>query len=117
MTEQPGLPDAPKPWWLSRAVVGSVVTVAVGLAGIAGWSVDAAATTELVLSLLTMLSGALAWWGTVQRKAPIDQKQVLPGVRLPSAGVVHDEHEPALPSDPGPGRKTDGGYPSGPFFE
>lgn len=106
--------DAPKPWWMSRAVVGSVVTVAVGVAGIAGWSVDAAATTELVVSLLTMVSGAVAWWGSVQRKTPIDKQQVLPGVRLPGPGVVR---EPTVPPDTQGGPKSDGGYPSKPFFE
>ena len=83
MSTNSGLPGAPKTWWQSRAIIGSIVSVAAGAAGVAGWSVDAAATTDLVLSLITVISGALAWWGTVKREAPIDANQVLPGVRLP----------------------------------
>lgn len=82
MSTNSGMPDGPKPWWKSRAIIGSIVSVAAGAAGVAGWSVDAAATTDLVLSLITVISGALAWWGTVKRDAPIDKRQVLPGVRL-----------------------------------
>lgn len=98
--------QSPKPWWASRAIWGAVVTVGVGIAGVFGWSVDAAQTTELVFGLVTLVSGAVAWWGTVQRSRPIDKQQVLPGLRLnrsvlPDASSVQRNDVPAKPGGPG----------------
>lgn len=108
-------PDAwtttPKAWWTSRGTVGAVVTVAVGLAGLAGWSIDAAQTTELVLSLIALVSGVVGWWGNVQRKGPIDKHQVLPGLRLnrpvlPDAGGLRPTGVPPESGGPDSGPKN-----------
>lgn len=70
--QTPSVTPAPdKPWWVSRAVIGSGVTIIASLAGVAGWAVDAGALTDLVVSLLTLGFGALAFIGTVKRKGGI----------------------------------------------
>lgn len=74
--------DDPKPWWESRAILGALVTVLASAAGVAGYTVDIGATTEIVLSFLTLVGGALSWWGRVQAERPISRTQVMPGVTL-----------------------------------
>lgn len=75
-------PAAAIPWWTSKAVVGGVITVAAGLAGVFGWSIDAGATTDAVTALITAVAGIVALVGTIRRKAPIDPTLVVPGYRF-----------------------------------
>jgi hypothetical protein len=70
-----------KPWWQSRAVLGALATIIVGIAGLFHVQVDSATLTEFLLGLTTTITGALALWGSIQRKAPIDPTLVAPGVR------------------------------------
>jgi hypothetical protein len=74
--------DEPKPWWTSRGVIGSVVTVASSLAALAGWSIDQGSTTELALGLVSLAGGAMAWWGRARAVRPISKRAVLPGLTL-----------------------------------
>jgi hypothetical protein len=82
-------PAPAKPWWQSRAVIGSLVAIGASAAGLAGWEIDGAALTEIVLQVLALAGAVLAWWGTVRRKGPIDPGAVLPGVRLPNRLPEH----------------------------
>ena len=75
-------PDA-KPWWTSRGEVGALVVILAQVALLFDWEVDTAATTEAVLSLVSLLGGLLAWWGRLKATRPISRKQVVPGVRVP----------------------------------
>jgi hypothetical protein len=72
----------PKPWWESRAVVGSLVAGLASLLALLGWTVDVASTTELLLGLTGLVGSALSWWGSVQRSRPISKAKVLPGLTL-----------------------------------
>jgi hypothetical protein len=74
--------EAPKPWWQSRGIIGSLVTVAASLAALAGYALDVEGTTELALGLATLIGGALAWWGRVKAVRPISTRKVLPGVTM-----------------------------------
>lgn len=74
-------PPAAKPWWQSKALLGALGTIVVGLAGLAGWEVDSGQVTELLVGLGALVSGIVAFVGTVRRKAPVDPDLVLPGVR------------------------------------
>lgn len=71
-----------KPWWQSRGVVGSLVTVAASLAGLIGWSIDVQQTTELLMLAITLAGGVASWWGRVKAERPISRTQVAPGVTL-----------------------------------
>ena len=76
---------AAKPWWQSRAIWGAIMTAAAGLAGLAGYSIDAPAATEAVIGLVSLIGAGLAWWGRVQAERPIS-RDVVPGVTLPERG-------------------------------
>jgi hypothetical protein len=74
--------EEPKPWWQSRAIIGSLITAAASLAALAGYALDVPATTELVLGLAGLVGSALAWWGRVRASRPISKTQVAPGLTL-----------------------------------
>lgn len=74
--------DDPKPWWQSRAIIGSLITAAASLAALAGYALDVQATTELVLGLAGLIGSALTWWGRVRASRPISRTQVAPGLTL-----------------------------------
>lgn len=77
--ETPTVTPAPsQKWWMSRGVIGSAVVVIVGIAGVFGWEMDAEKFTDLALSIVTVISGAIALIGTVKRKGDIDTVNVIP---------------------------------------
>lgn len=82
MTDLLDLPDEPKPWWQSRGIIGSLVTISASLAALAGYALDVEGTTELAMGLATLIGGALAWWGRVKAMQPISTRKVLPGVTI-----------------------------------
>lgn len=86
MFEEVPVPVAAKPWWTSRALIGGISTILVGLAGLAGWSIDTSGTTEIIFSIATLVAGILSYVGTIKRKAPIDSTLVAPGVRISEEG-------------------------------
>ena len=75
-------PAAAKPWYLSRAVIGILVSVIAVVAERAGWIVDADELTTLAVQFAEVAGLALAFIGTVRRRAPIDGSLVVPGVRI-----------------------------------
>lgn len=99
-------PAAPKPWWTSRAVLGALATIAAGIAGFAGVSLDAGQLTDTLAALVSAVGGGLALWGSIRRTAPIDQGLVAPGVRVESGRLCRDS---VPPDDAG----DHGGYWSG----
>lgn len=96
------VPPAPKPWYLSRAVIGILVSVIAVIAERMGWMVDSNDLTVLVMQLLEVGGLALAFIGTVRRRAPIDGGLIVRGVRY--ANTTYP-----VPPD----RPTD--RPTGPF--
>lgn len=63
-----------KPWYLSRTIWASIVTVLTGTAGLAGLSVDGAdgqTLTDAVLQLIGAASGVIAILGRLSAKARI----------------------------------------------
>lgn len=72
--------DDPKPWWQSRTIIGSLITVASTGAALAGYAVDVNAMTELALGLSSIIGAALSWYGRVQATRTISRTMVLPGV-------------------------------------
>jgi hypothetical protein len=98
-------PEPAKPWWTSRGLLGGLATIIVGIAGLAGYALDVAQITEIVVSASALLAGILSTVGSIKRKAPIDPTLVarLPhgrDVRLP----VRTYRKPE--SQSGPGRET-----------
>lgn len=84
------VPVPAQPWWTSRAVIGSVVTVALSVLGaFVDWKVDAESLTDVIYQIVIAVSGLLAFIGTIKRKAPIDPTLVVPGVRI-GAGLVRE---------------------------
>lgn len=77
-------PPAAKPWYLSRAVIGILVSLIAVIAERAGWMIDANEATTILVQLFEVGGLALAFLGTVKRRAPIDSGLVAPGVRLPT---------------------------------
>ena len=84
-------PAAAKPWYLSRAVIGILVSGIAVITERMGWIVDANTLTTLLVQLAEVLGLALAFVGTVRRRAPIDGTLVAPGVRYPSTATVSPE--------------------------
>lgn len=82
-------PPAAKPWYLSRAVIGILVSLIAVITERLGWTVDANELTTLLIQFMEVGGLAVAFIGTVRRRAPIDSTLVAPGVRLPTrAGQV-----------------------------
>lgn len=75
-------PPASKPWWTSRALLGALATIIASVLGVAGYAVESAQITDVLVSLATLVAGVLALVGTLRRRAPIDPDLVLPGVRV-----------------------------------
>ena len=107
------VPPASKPWWLSKAVLGSVAGVITGFAGLLGWSIDSGQTTELLTSIVSISFAFMAWWGSVNRTAPIDKSLVLPNVRVANGRLHKDTELSAPPVELSSGS---GDFPTGPFF-
>jgi hypothetical protein len=98
-------PEAAKPWWRSRAIIGLLTVGLAWGAGKMGWLIDDEQITQILLAVLEAVGLIVAAIGTVRRKAPIDPTLVarLPhgrDVRLPVR--THRKTE----SQSGPGRET-----------
>ncbi|NCC41400.1 MAG: hypothetical protein EOM21_18635 [Gammaproteobacteria bacterium] len=93
-------PAPVRPWWLSRGVWGSILTlVAVG-AGFVGMGFDADAATDALMPIveavplvIAAIGAAISWWGRKNAKAPIDPTLVAriggQDVRLPVRADTH----------------------------
>lgn len=97
-------PPAAKPWWTSRAILGLLATVLAMLAGHFGLEIDGATITPILLQVVELGGLVVAAWGTVTRKAPIDNSLVArvngQSVRLPSAHPLPADGPPDQPSGP-----------------
>ena len=63
-----------KPWYLSRTIWGSVVTILTGGAGLIGLplgGIDSAALTDTILQAITAVSGLIAIMGRISAKERI----------------------------------------------
>lgn len=90
------VPPAPKPWYLSRSVLGLLATIIAGLLGRSGYLVDSGELTNVLLQITEVGGLVLAVVGTVRRSAPIDTR-----LRLPArADSVRTQRETDQP--PGP---------------
>jgi hypothetical protein len=69
----------PKPWWLSRGVIGPLISVAAMGAQAAGVDADVSGLLSGALEFITVAGIALGWWGRVEATAPIDKHKVFPG--------------------------------------
>lgn len=78
------VPPAAKPWYLSRAVIGVLVSLIAVITERMGWIVDANTLTTLIVQLAEVAGLVLAFVGTVRRRAPIDGTLVVAGLRLPT---------------------------------
>lgn len=87
-------PAAAKPWYLSRAIIGILVSAVAVIAERMGWMVDSNDLTTLLIQLMEVGGLAVAFIGTVRRRAPIDSTLVAPGVRY--ANTTY----PVQPDDP-----------------
>ena len=97
-------PAAAKPWWTSRAILGLLATVLAMLAGHFGLEIDDATLTPILLQVVELGGLVIAAWGTVTRKAPIDNSLVArvngQSVRLPSAHSLSPDGSSDQPSGP-----------------
>ncbi|WP_187970210.1 hypothetical protein [Aquibium microcysteis] len=69
MTEQ-------KPWYLSRTVWASIVTIATTLGGVLGLPIaglDNSAATDTILQVAAAISGVVALWGRIVATSRIGQ--------------------------------------------
>ncbi len=65
---------ATKPWYLSRTIWASIVTVLTGTAGVTGVPVDGldgSALTETILQAISAISGLIAVFGRLSAKQRI----------------------------------------------
>lgn len=104
ITPETALTPAPvgaKPWYLSRSVIGILVSLIAVIAERAGWMIDANEATILVMQLLEFGGLALAFIGTVRRRASIDPTLMAPGLRYPTrANPVRANGETDKPAGP-----------------
>jgi hypothetical protein len=68
--------NAAKPWYLSRTIWASIVTVLSGGAGLVGVPtgiIDDGALTDTILQLVTAISGLIAIFGRITAKDAISK--------------------------------------------
>lgn len=66
--------DTTKPWYLSKTVWASIVTIALSVAGMFGLptgNVDQGSLADIILQLVTALSGAFAIFGRLTASTKI----------------------------------------------
>ncbi|WP_269932242.1 hypothetical protein [Aminobacter sp. HY435] len=66
-----------KPWYMSRTIWASIVTMVLGMAGLAGMpvgGVDSGALTDTILQAVTALSGLVAIFGRLSASERIGSK-------------------------------------------
>lgn len=95
-------PAGAKPWWQSRAIIGVLVSLIAVITERMGWIVDANTLTTLAVQVAEVTGLALAFVGTVRRRAPIDGGLIVRGVRYTNTAYP-------MPSDGSADR------PPGPF--
>lgn len=61
----------PKPWYLSRGVIGALMVIIAQGAALFGVSLDASLLTEIALQALTLIGGLVALWGRLRAEQPI----------------------------------------------
>ena len=69
-------PEAPKPWWTSRALLGLLASFLAMVAGRFGLELDDESLTRILLQATELAGLVVAFWGTVRRAGPIDQTLV-----------------------------------------
>lgn len=88
-------PAGAKPWYLSRAVIGVLVSLIAVITERMGWIVDANTLTTLVVQIAEVAGLALAFVGTVRRRAPIDGGLIVRGVRYANTAYPVSPDSPA----------------------
>lgn len=104
-------PAPVQPWWISRGVWGSLLTlVAVG-AGFAGMGFDAKAATDKLMPIietiplvLAAIGAVVSWWGRKNAQAPVDPTLV---ARVHGRDIRLGLRHHPLPA----GDRTDYGFP------
>lgn len=61
----------PKPWFLSKTVIGGIVAIAAGLARAAGMEVDDASLGGVLEGAAAIVGGALSIYGRIKAERPI----------------------------------------------
>lgn len=72
------IPPPEEKWWMSRALIGALATIIVGIIGMFGYQLDNQFVTEMIISAITVITGIITVIGTIKRKAPIDTKYINP---------------------------------------
>ena len=100
-------PEPAKPWWTSRGLLGGLATIIVGVAGLAGYALDVAQITEIVVSASALVAGILSTVGSLRRKGAIDPTLVM---RLPHGRDLRLPVRPERKTPGGSGRSDPRGY-------
>ena len=88
-------PAGAKPWWQSRAIIGVLVSLIAVITERMGWIVDANTLTTLAVQVAEVTGLALAFVGTVRRRAPIDGGLIVRGVRYANTAYPVSPDSPA----------------------
>ena len=88
-------PTGAKPWYLSRAVIGVLVSLIAVITERMGWIVDANTLTTLAVQVAEVTGLALAFVGTVRRRAHIDGGLIVRGVRYANTAYPVSPDSPA----------------------
>lgn len=73
-------PDSPepKPWYISKGIIGALVAAICALAGIAGWHLDANQWTQILLDAAVLVGAGIALWGRIAANRPIRVRRAIP---------------------------------------
>lgn len=72
------IPPPKKPWWTSKAVLGSLATIIASILGVVGYSIDASMISEILVASVTAITGILSLIGTINRKGEIEKESFVP---------------------------------------
>jgi peptidoglycan hydrolase-like protein with peptidoglycan-binding domain len=80
------IPAPEQKWWMSKALIGGIATVLVSLIGVFGYEIDAQFATQMILSIITLVTGIISVIGTLKRKGTIDTTYINPFNQPKSSG-------------------------------
>jgi hypothetical protein len=100
-------PEAAKPWWRSRAIIGLLTVGLAWGAGKMGWLVSDEQITQILLAVMEAVGLVVAAIGTARRQAPIDPTLVM---RLPHGRDVRLPVRAERKTPGGPGRPDPRGH-------
>ncbi len=80
--EVPTVIPAPETkWWMSKPIIAAAATILVSIVSIFGYQLDLEMTSQMLFSLITLVTGIASIYGTVKNGSQIDKVHINPLIK------------------------------------